>query len=106
MLRCTIVVHTRLAGHCAPENAARTHSQGLQIPTMDQLEARLAGGFLQPIEDEALQDAVVQALNSINLGEFEMIRSLPSMVRAVIATLEKAWQARMDLSDFFVRRKA
>ena len=106
MLRCTIVVHTRLAGHCARVNAARTHSQGLQIPTMDQPAARLAGGFLQPIEDEALQDAVVQALNSINLGELEMIRSLPSMVRAVIATLEKAWQARMDLSDFFVRRKA
>jgi hypothetical protein len=100
MLRRTIVVHTRLAGHAARVNAARTQSHGLQVLTIDQLAARLAGGFLQRIEDEALQDAVVQTLNSIDLGELETIKNLPGMVRAVIATLEKAWQAHIDLSGY------
>jgi hypothetical protein len=45
--RKTIVVHTRLAGHMARIDAARGSQSGLQIVTMSQLAARLAGGFLQ-----------------------------------------------------------
>ncbi len=100
MLCRTIIVHTRLAAHTERVNAARAHAHGLHILTMDRLAARLAGGFLQPIDDEALQGNVVQALNSIELGELEAIKSLPGMVRAAIATLEKAWQARIDLAAY------
>ena len=34
--------------------AAIDAQQGLQLYTMEQLAARLAGGFLQPIDDDAL----------------------------------------------------
>lgn len=97
--RKTIVVHTRLAGHMARVEAARKCQSGLQIMTMGQVAARLAGGFLQPIDPEALRDAVHAALPAIHLGELEPIRSLPGMVRAVVSTLDKLWHAGIDLHD-------
>jgi hypothetical protein len=98
--RRTIVVHTKLANSTARVDAARKNANGLQIFTMDRLAARLAGGFLQPIDDEILQAAVVQAISSIDLGELEAIKTLPGMVRAAITTLGKAWQARIDLNKY------
>jgi hypothetical protein len=73
--RRTIVVHTRLAGHMARVAAARAGSCGIQILTMDRLAARLAGGFLQPIDPEALHEAVRAALAATELGELEPIIS-------------------------------
>ncbi len=66
-LRRTIVVHTKLVGHMARVEAARNAAHGTQIFTMGQVASRLAGGFLRPIDPEALQDAVKDALNSTNL---------------------------------------
>ena len=43
-LHRTIIVHTRLAGHMARVQAARGGESGVQILTMGQLAARLAGG--------------------------------------------------------------
>ncbi len=65
---------------------------------MDQVAARLAGGFIQPIDAEALQDAVKAALVSTKLGELDAIKQLPGMVRAAVNTLDKVWQADIDLS--------
>jgi len=48
---------------------------------MDQLAARLAGGFFQPIEIDALQDAVRYSLGATDLGELERIKNLPGMVQ-------------------------
>jgi hypothetical protein len=96
--RRTIVVHTKLAGHNARVEAARTNANGVQIRTMDQVAARLAGGFIQPIDPDALQDAVKAALASTNLGELEGIKPLPGMVRAAVTTLDKVWHANIDLS--------
>jgi PD-(D/E)XK nuclease superfamily protein len=98
-LRRTIVVHTRLAGKAARVDAARASAHGRKILTMDQLAARLAGGFFQPIEIDALQDAVRDALGAINLGELERIKNLPGMVRAAIGTLQKVWRAGLDLAS-------
>ena len=97
--RRTIVVHTKLANSTARVDAARKNANGLQIFTMDRLAARLAGGFLQSIGGKALQDAVIKALNSGGLGELEAIKTLPGMVGATIATLEKVWQAPLDLKE-------
>jgi hypothetical protein len=96
--RQTIVVHTRLAGHMARVEAARNCQSGVQIMTMAQLASRLAGGFLQPIDPDALRDAVRETLPTINLGELEPLRNLPGMVRAVVGTLDKLWRAGIDLS--------
>ena len=95
--RKTIVVHTKLAGHLARVEAARTGSSGVQIMTMGQLAARLAGGFLRPIDREALRNAVREALTAVDLGELEPIKKLPGMLRAAVGTLDKLWRGSIDL---------
>jgi hypothetical protein len=97
-MRRTIVVHTKLAGHMARVNAARTGKNGLQILTMGQLAARLAGGLLRPVDPDHLKIAVRKSLATVQLGELERIRGLPGMVRAVVGTLDKVWNAGIDLS--------
>jgi hypothetical protein len=98
-MRRTIVVHTRLAGHMARVNAARAGAHGIQILTMGQMAARLAGGFLAPIDSESLRDAAREALPETDLGELESIKTLPGMVRAAVSTLDKVWRADIDLSS-------
>jgi hypothetical protein len=97
-LRRTIVVHTRLAGHMARVQAARAGESGVQILTMGQLAARLAGGLLRPIDPDDLKTAVRESLAAVQLGELEPIKALPGMVRAAVGTLEKIWNAGIDLS--------
>ena len=97
-LRRTIVVHTKLAGHLARVEAARAGESGVQILTMGQLAARLAGGLLRPIDPDDLKIAVRESLASVKLGELEPIKELPGMVRAAVGTLEKIWNAGIDLS--------
>jgi hypothetical protein len=97
-LRQTIVVHTKLAGHMARVHAARTSENGVQILTMGQLAARLAGGLLRPIDPDQLKITVRESLAAVQLGELEPIRELPGMVRAVVGTLDKVWNAGIDLS--------
>ena len=71
--RRTVIVHTKLAGHVARVAAARAGENGVQIMTMGQLAARLAGGFLRPIDPEALRDALRKALPVVAIGELEPI---------------------------------
>jgi hypothetical protein len=82
LLRRTIIIHTRLAGHIARVQAARGGESGVQILTMGQLAARLAGGLLRPIDPGDLKIAVRESLASVQLGELEPIKDLPGMVRA------------------------
>src|SRR5260370_21343389 len=79
-------------------DAARRGESGVQIMTMGQLAGRLAGGFIRPIDPEALQDAVRAALATTSLGELEAIKSLPGMVRATVGTLDKVWRAGIELT--------
>jgi hypothetical protein len=79
-------------------DAARAGTHGIQILTMGQMAARLAGGFLAPIDADCLRDAVREALPETNLGELENIKSLPGMLRAAVSTLDKVWQADIELS--------
>jgi hypothetical protein len=97
-LRRTIVVHTKLAGHMARVHAARAGDNGVQILTMGQLAARLAGGLLRPIDPDDLKIAVRGSLAIVQLGELEPIKDLPGMVRAAVGTLDKVWSAAIDLS--------
>lgn len=99
MERRTIVVHTRLAGHMSRVAAARAGDVGLQIMTMDQLAARLAGGFIRPVDPAALHEAVKAAIAETDLGELERIKSLPGMVRATVETLAKVWRAGIALEE-------
>ena len=60
--RRTIVVHTRLGGHMVRVEAARAGANGVRALTMGHLAARLAGGFIQPIDPEALRQTVRDSL--------------------------------------------
>ena len=77
--------------------AARGRRHGLQIMTFERLAARLAGGLAQPVEEDALREAITAVLPETALGELDGIKGLPGMVGAAADTLRKAWRAGVDL---------
>jgi hypothetical protein len=97
-MRKTILIHTRHAWQSHRTQAAFNGRHGLQPYTIEQLAARLAGGFLQPIDPDDLNTAVAGALSSC-LGELDAIKDLPGFQRAAAATLSKLWQAGLDLDQ-------
>ena len=64
IVRRTLVVGSRLALQEARFKAAPAQDCGLQILTVPRLAARLAGGFLEAITRDTLQDLVKEALNA------------------------------------------
>jgi hypothetical protein len=95
-MRKTILIHTRLAWRSHRTQAAFQGSHGLQVYSIEQMAARMAGGFLQPIDPDHLIAAVGTALTSL-LGELDAIKNLPGFQRAAAATLSKLWRAGLDL---------
>lgn len=97
-VRSTRAVHGRLAMQEARLKAARDGHHGVQIMSFEQVAARLAGGFVRPIDDESLREAIQAVLPVTPMGELESIKALPGMVGAVADTLRKAWCAGIDLA--------
>lgn len=98
MRRQTYIAHGRLASREIHLGAARNQRHGVQVMAFEQMAARLAGGFAQPIDAEALRDAIQQALPETDLGELDTIKLLPGMVGAAADTLHKVWRTGIDLS--------
>ncbi|TXN27670.1 PD-(D/E)XK nuclease family protein [Methylobacterium sp. WL19] len=98
MKRRTYIAHGRLASREIRLDAARGQRHGVQVMSFEQMAARLAGGFMQPIDAEALRDAIQQALPDTMLGELDAIKLLPGMVGAAADTLQKVWRTGLDLS--------
>lgn len=98
MQRRTYIAHGSLASREIRLDAARQQHHGMQVMAFEQLAARLAGGFAQPIKAETLRDAIQRVLPDINLGEFDAIKLLPGMVGATADTLHKVWRTGIDLS--------
>ena len=97
-MRKTLIVHSRYAWRSHRTRAALGAEQGLQLLTIDQMAARLAGGFLQPTDPEDFKAAVATAL-AAPLGELEAIKSLPGFQRAAATSLAKAWSVGLALSE-------
>ena len=95
--RRTVVAHSRLRMRELRLEAARNRWHGLRIMTFEQLAARLVGGLTQPVDDDALREAIVAVLPETDLGELDGIKTLPGMVGADADTLRKAWRAGLDL---------
>ena len=106
MPRRTLVVDSALAAQDARTAAIRGREHGLQIMSLDQLAARLAGGFLQPIPREDLEEAIQDALSDADLGPLSPIQNLPGMTRAAATTLLRAWDADLNLETEHERRRA
>jgi hypothetical protein len=96
-VRNTVITHSRLAWRHERAQAAVASHHGLQALPIEGLAARLAGGFLQPIDPDALKAAVTKAL-AADLGDLDRIKELPGFPRAAAATLSKAWAAGLDLA--------
>ena len=97
-MRKTIVVHNRHALRTYRTRAALDAEQGLQLFTIEQLAARLAGGFLKPINPDDFNAAVAAAL-AVPMGELDAIKTLPGFQRAAAASLSKAWTAGANLAE-------
>ena len=90
------MVHSRYAWRIQQTQAAIDGEQGLLIVTIEQLVARLAGGFLQSIDADDRKTAMAAAVAE-PLGEFDKIKTLPGFQRAAAASLSKAWSAGLVL---------
>jgi RecB family exonuclease len=99
MLRRSVVVHTKLAGHMLRVDLARRSEIGVQILTMGQLVARMAGGLLRPVDPDVLLETARVALSAVDMGELEPIKDLPGMPSAAAATFDKVWRADVRLSE-------
>ena len=96
-MRRTVVAPDRFAIRERRLTAARKKEHGLQVLTLEQLAARMAGGLLRPVDDETLRAVVQAALPETTLGELDALKALPGMVGACVDTLKKVWRAGVDL---------
>jgi hypothetical protein len=95
----TVVVDGPLALGMRRLRATRHGTAGLQIVTIAQLAAHLAGGFARPAASADLEVAVGNALRAGGFAEITPLADLPGMVRATIRTLERLWQAGVMPAD-------
>ncbi len=97
-MRRTLVVGSRLAWMDARFGAAQAGESGTEILTLPQLAARLAGGFLEEVASDLLQQLVREALDAGGFRSIGDLAGLPGTVRAVTTTLRKVWDAGLDLA--------
>lgn len=97
MLRTIVVPNRNSWRHCRAK-AALEGEHGVKLLAIDQLAARLAGGFLQPIDGDHMATAVGESV-SLPLGELDAIKTLPGFLRAAVNSLSKAWSAGLSLGD-------
>lgn len=102
-VRRTRVVEGPLAFRMGRADAAFDGDAGVQIMTLPQLAARLAGGFISAAGAQDLVAAIRTALDHGGLRELDGVRRLPGAARAVAATLTKVWHADLALAQFASR---
>ena len=97
-MRKTQIVHNRHAWRCHRTRAALDADQGVLLLTVEQLAARLAGGFVRPVDSDDFKVSVGVAVRQ-PLGELDPIKLLPGFQRAAANTLAKAWSAGLSLGE-------
>jgi hypothetical protein len=100
-MKRTIIVVGGTAGAALRLEAARHGWHGVEIRSIEQVAARLAGGFLQPIDSDVLGDAAaaaIAALSAEELGDLGDIADLPGLPMALATILSKVWLADIELS--------
>jgi hypothetical protein len=78
---------------------ARSRSFGLNIVSIENAAAKLAGGFARPIDPVELRKAVVDVIDKVDLGELQPISELPGVPSAVAKSLMKLWLAGVDIQS-------
>lgn len=103
MNRQSVVVEGPLAFRMRRIEAARLSEVGVQIFTLPQLAARLAGGFIRPARSQDLDPAIRAAIEAGGFPELERVLQLPGTRRSISWTLGKVWQADLDLEHVATR---
>jgi hypothetical protein len=94
----TAVVQGRLAYFARRAAAAWQREFGLQILTLPQLAARLAGGLKRPASRESIEAGIMAGLATAEkLEDLAPVHDMPGMTRAVVRTLGNVWRAGFDL---------
>jgi hypothetical protein len=99
MRRRTIIVEGPLALRMRRISAASQNETDVEILTLPQLAARLAGGFLRPAGATDLAPLVRAAIDAGGFADIEPVRALPGMTRAVLSSLDRMWAAAFDLAS-------
>jgi hypothetical protein len=81
ILRSTIIAPNPWAATCHRLEAAKAGLIGQRVLAIEYAAARLAGGFLQPVNRIAVVGAVRVALDKTCPQEFEIAKDLPGLVR-------------------------
>jgi hypothetical protein len=97
MQRRTVIVDGPLAFRMRRLAAACDTEAALQIMTLPMAAARLAGGFIRPAGPQQLEPAIRAAIDAGGFAEFDRMRELPGMRRALLATLDRVWNADLNL---------
>lgn len=95
----TIIVEGPLALRGGRLAAAQRGEVGLQILTLPQLAARLAGGFTRAAQLADLEPAVRAALEEGGYADIAPLQHLPGMARAVVRSLQRLWLADVAPGD-------
>jgi hypothetical protein len=98
MDRRTVIVEGPLAFRIRRLQAARQHEANIDIMTLPSLAARLAGGFSRSPVPHELFAYVNAALAEGGFADFESLRQLPGMTRALVKTLGTAWLSDASLA--------
>ena len=91
------MVEGRYARRWHQTQAAVKGEQGVLVISMEELAARLAGGFLRSIRIDSLKAGVREATAAGSLGALDPIKDLPGFQRAAVASLSKVWRAGLAL---------
>lgn len=94
----TALIGGRLAYVMRQDAAARANEFALQILTVPQLAARLAGGLKRPASLASIEAGIVTALaRPDHPQELDAVYDKPGMTRALVRTLQNVWRAGFDL---------
>jgi hypothetical protein len=101
-MKRTIIVGSGAAAAVLRLELARSGSHGTEVRSIEQVAARLVGGFCQPVARDLLAEtagAVIAALSAEELGDLCGIADLPGLPGALISCLRKVWLADIDLAE-------
>ena len=93
------MVEGRYARRWHQTQAAIKGKHGLLVISMEELAARLAGGFRRSIRTDSLKAGVKEATAAGSLGALDAIKDLPGFQRAAVASLSKVWRAGLALDE-------
>jgi hypothetical protein len=98
--RETRVVVGRLAMRSEQLEIARSGMIGSDVTTVENLAARLAGGFLSVVTMTELRRVVSEVVPKTDLGELNSIKTLPGFPSAASSALMRVWRSGIDVSEF------